>query len=70
MENTKEYTGKEQILHCPFCTGEYTHLVNVETYNAVAGEDRLSVILTFECEDGHRFKIDFHQHEGQTIIKY
>ena len=70
MEDVKITSSNYDIkLLCPICGGEFTHLTNVEVYNAREDEIRTSVILTFTCEDGHTFKIDVHQHEGNTFLR-
>lgn len=64
---TKDVLSENEILLCPECGFEYTHLVDVEKYKSRGG--RLSVILHFTCEDNHKFSYSFHQHEGNTFIK-
>lgn len=58
--------NKEKILICPVCGCEYTHFIKEEKYKEKDGRECIK--LLFLCEDGHNFYVDFHQHEGFTII--
>lgn len=57
---------KESLLTCPECGYDYTHLINVEEYKEKDG--RKCIKLYFICEEGHKFIIDFQQHEGMTFL--
>ena len=70
MQNVKITSDSyDAQLLCPECGSEFTHLINVEVYNSRSDEARMSVVLTFRCEDGHIFKLDIHQHEGTTYLR-
>lgn len=56
----------DDLLLCPICGYDYTHLSSIEPYNEKDG--RLCVKLHFYCEEGHNFYIDFLQHEGMTFV--
>ena len=56
--------NEEQEMLCPICHYNYTHLEKVEEYREK--DNRLCVKLYFFCEDGCRWVLDFHQHEGMT----
>ena len=63
-------TENNELL-CPACkqyTG--THLKGVDLYNARTDENRMSTVLEFECECGHKFDVDVRQHEGMTLFAY
>lgn len=58
-----------QVLACPNCGHDYTHLREVTPYDPVPEEKRLSVRLLFDCEFCERcFTIDIHQHKGETQV--
>lgn len=59
-------TDENNVMFCPICGFEYTHLTGIKRYKEKDG--RLCVRLNFICEEGHKFHIDFHQHEGLTLI--
>ena len=54
------------LLVCPFCGGEYTLLEEINPYFDRHDNNRLCVSLTFSCEFGHTFELDFEQHKGMT----
>lgn len=56
----------DNALLCPKCGFDYTHLEKIEEYKEK--DNRLCVKLHFSCEAGHKFSLDFHQHEGCTYI--
>ena len=64
-------SGDEKILICPICQIEYTHLTEVAEYHSdKKSEERLGVILSFECENGHAFNYKLHNHKGYTVSSY
>lgn len=61
-------TGEDKILVCPVCQFEYTHLTSITEYKTdKQSEERLCVILSFKCENGHAFDYDLHNHKGYTV---
>ena len=60
----------DNMVHCPHCDCDYTHLKSVELYNETEGEDRMSALLKFNCEGGHTFTMDVRQHEGITFVDF
>ncbi|OQP43437.1 hypothetical protein A4H97_33945 [Niastella yeongjuensis] len=54
----------QTILHCPVCQFEYVHLMKI---TPVQSEDRLGVVLEFECEEGHQFSSLLHNHKGYMV---
>ena len=65
--STKGYDGDSDILLCPECGDVDTHLDSVRPYYEDDG--RLCIKLNFYCECGHKFSIDFEQHEGITYLE-
>lgn len=58
MQNVKITSDSyDAQLLCPECGSEFAHLINVEVYNSRTDESRMSVVLTFRCEDGQMKKI-------------
>lgn len=66
---TRHNGTQDARLLCIECvpTSEFTHLDGVETFTT--GKDRrMGVRLTFYCEGGHEFQIEFAQDQGLTLI--
>lgn len=59
--------SQEIHLLCPICNYEYTHLDKIEEY--LEKDGRLCVKLYFYGECGHKFIVNFHQHEGITYLE-
>ncbi|HUH73908.1 MAG TPA: hypothetical protein VLZ75_05820 [Chitinophagales bacterium] len=67
LKETEYVKGTNELqLHCPICNFEYTHLKEVKTN--LNKENRLEVILSFECEEQHVFEHRIHNHKGYTLI--
>jgi hypothetical protein len=59
-----EWTDQnQQVLLCPICQFEYTHLVGIETSQS----SEPGVKLNFECEEGHKFSYRLYNHKGYEI---
>lgn len=63
----KMIIDNENKLLCPICGFDYTHLEKIEEYKEK--DNRLCVKLHFYCENGDKFVIDIHQHEGMTYVQ-
>ena len=63
---TTSYETQNPTLHCPVCQFEYTHLENVGEY--ADREGRKAVTLSFGCENGHKFSMNFQNQKGYTIV--
>lgn len=57
---------KEQIVCCPLCNTDYTHLEGYAPYYKKDGS--LCLHLIFSCETGHTFNMYLHQHRGYTCV--
>jgi hypothetical protein len=58
------------ILVCPICKGENTHGRRASSVVTNPGEHRIDLMLYFDCENGHEFRLDFIQHEGETTVEF
>ncbi len=59
--------NQNSTLHCPVCQFEYTHLENVREYSGQ--DERKNVTLSFSCENGHKFSMNFHNQKGYTTVR-
>lgn len=68
--------GFGQLLHCPVCQFDYSHLESSE-WLANPGADGyesgwvrgICIRLNLYCENNHRFSIDVGTHKGQTFFR-
>jgi hypothetical protein len=63
FKKTQYCSNNETILHCPVCGFDYVHLVSTETRQ----DERLSIVLNFECESGHKFSSYLNNHKGYMM---
>ncbi|MBQ9020571.1 MAG: hypothetical protein IJ113_00950 [Eggerthellaceae bacterium] len=67
IETTNFHTNQ---LECPFCGNEYTHIDNVEFIPRDIADPDAYASVSFWCESGHRWSIEFKHHKGITEISY
>jgi hypothetical protein len=56
------------VVRCPTCGFEYTHMIGGVVTNFCADNDEKFVEIFMTCEDGHDFTIEIRTRKGQTEI--
>ncbi len=65
------WQSNSSVAACGQCGAEWTHLVAIEPYSSSATDNRLSVALTFSCEECPMFtRWHLDQHKGQTLLGF
>lgn len=62
--NLKHQSNEAHML-CPNCNFEYTHLIKITPTKI---DERLAVVLEFQCENDCMFSYTVYNHEGYTFV--